>query len=170
MARIILNAVAVAHGFHHLQIKAGALVYALRFHQPAVFQQRVFPPSQLFQNGPDSVVLGGVRHYIMAFGVDRQARVFLLHRAKQRIDLRERIDLVAEKLDAIGVVVVGREDFNYVAAHAESAALEVHIIAFVENFHQLAENIAALDLLAFFQEQQHAVIGFRRTQAVNAAH
>ncbi len=28
----------------------------------------------------------------------------------------------------------------------------------------------ALDLLAFFQKQQHAVIGFRRSQAVNAAH
>src|SRR5580765_6328092 len=105
----------------------------------------------------------------MALGIDRQPRVFLLYRAEERIDLRKRVNFVAEKLDAVSIVVVSGEDLNYVTADAEGAAFEVNVIALVKNLHQLAENILALDLLAFFQEEQHAVIRFRRSQAINAA-
>src|SRR5947209_6043593 len=35
--RIVLNAVAVTHRLDHLQVKAGALVYALRFHKASFF-------------------------------------------------------------------------------------------------------------------------------------
>src|ERR1051326_1368682 len=104
----------------------------------------------------------------MAFGIDRQPRVFLLHGAEEWINLRKRIHLVAKKLDAISVVVVGREDLNHVAANAERAALEVHIIALVKNFYQLAEDVLALDLLAFFQKEQHAVISFGRSKTIDA--
>src|ERR1700756_2455024 len=106
----------------------------------------------------------------MALGIDRQPRIFLLHRAEQRINLREGIHLIAKKLNAVGVVIVGRKDLNNVTANAKSAALKVHVIALVKNLHQLAENIAALDLLALFQKQQDAVIRFRRSQTVNAAY
>src|ERR1041385_1385818 len=106
----------------------------------------------------------------MALGIDRQARVFLLYGAEERIDLRERIHFVAKKLDAVSIVVIGREDLDHIAANAKRAALEIHVITLVEDFYQLAENILPLDLLPFFQKQQHAVIGFRRSQAVNATH
>src|SRR6476620_2323336 len=106
----------------------------------------------------------------MALGINRQPRVFLLDGAEERINLRERVNFVAKKLDAVGVVVVSGEDLNHVAAHAERSALKVHVIAFVKNLHQLAEDVLALNLLAFFQKEQHAVIRFRRSQAVNAAY
>ena len=109
-------------------------------------------------------------HHVMGLGIDRQARILLLHRSEQRIDLRQRFDFVAPQLDAIGVVFVGGKDFDDVAAHAEGAAAEVALGALVENFDQLADDVVALDLLSLFQEQQHAVIGFRRAQAVDAAH
>src|SRR5690349_14892716 len=97
----------------------------------------------------------------MALGINRQARIFLLDRSKERINLRERVYFVAEKLNAVSIVVVSREDLDYVAPDAEGTALEIHVIALVKNLHQLAENILAFDLLAFFQEEQHAVIRFR---------
>ena len=106
----------------------------------------------------------------MALGINRQARVFLLHRPEQGIDLGQRFDFVAPQLDAIGVVVVGRKNFDDVAAHPKGPATEVALGALVENFHQLADDVVALDLLSLFQEQQHAVIGFRRSQTVDAAH
>ena len=93
----------------------------------------------------------------------------MLDRAEERIDLRERIDLVAEELDAVGHVVVGGEDFDDVAADAEGSAAEVAVGALVEDFDQLAGDVFALDLLALFQEQQHAVVGFGRAEAVDAA-
>src|ERR1039457_7124984 len=62
------------------------------------------------------------------------------------------------------------ENFNDVATHPEGPAAEIALGALVENFYQLADDVVALDLLSLFQEQQHAVIGFRRSQAVDAAH
>ena len=106
----------------------------------------------------------------MRLGIDGQAHILLLHRAEQRIDLRERFDFVSPQLDAIRHVVIGGENFDDVAAHAKRAAPEISVSALVENFDQLAGNVLALDLLALLQEKQHAVIGFGRAQAINAAH
>ncbi len=78
-------------------------------------------------------------------------------------------DLISPHLDAIGHVVVGGEDLDDVAAHAKSSAAEVAVGALVEDVDQLAGDVFALDLLAFFEEQHHAVIGFGRAEAVDAA-
>ena len=95
---------------------------------------------------------------------------FCLMVAEQGVDLRKRFDFVTPQLDAIGVVVIGGEEFNDVAAHPESAALEVGIGALVKDLHQFAGDVLTPDLLSFFEEEQHSVIGFRRAQAIDAAH
>ena len=79
-------------------------------------------------------------------------------------------DLVAKELDAIGHLVVGGEDLDHVAAHAKGAAAEIAIVALVENFDQPPGDVFALDLLSAFQQQQHAVVGLRRAEAVDAAY
>ena len=106
----------------------------------------------------------------MSLGIDGQALVGLLDLAEQRIDLREALDFVAPQLDAVRVVVVGGVDFDDVAAHAESAAAEIGFVAVVEDLDQLGDDCVARDLLALFEHQQHAVVGFGRAQAVDAAH
>ena len=105
---------------------------------------------------------------VMDFGIDGQARVLLLDGAEEGIDLREGFDLVAEELDAVGGFVVGGEDFDDVAADAEGAAAEVDVVALVEDFDEAAGDVFAADLLAFFEQQQHAVVGLRRAEAVDA--
>ena len=105
----------------------------------------------------------------MGLGVDGQAGIFLADGAEERVDLAKGVDLVAEELDAVGVLVVGWVDLDDVAADAEGAAAEVDVVAFVEDFDEAFGDVLALDALAFFEEQQHAVVGFRRAEAVDAA-
>ena len=93
---------------------------------------------------------------------------FWLDGAEEGVDLGEGVDLVAEELDAEGVLVVGGVDLDDVAADAEGAAAEVDVVALVEDFDEAAGDVFALDLLAFFEEQQHAVVGFGRAEAVDA--
>src|ERR1035441_4507172 len=106
----------------------------------------------------------------MTLGIDRQPRILLLHRSKQRIDLRERLYLIAEQLNPISRLVIRRIDFDHITAHTKCSTPEVHIIALVENFNQSPSYIFAADTLAFFQQQQHSVVSLRRTQAVDATY
>ena len=143
---------------------------ALRLHDASLVFQFLLPPQHLLHNRIDGRAARFGPHDVVRFGIDGQALVLLLHGAEQRIDLRQRLDLVAPEFDAVGVVVVRGIDLDHVAAHAEGAALEVGVGALVENLHQLAGDVLALDLLSLFEEQQHAVVGFRRAQAVDAAY
>src|SRR5207248_1134079 len=97
--------------------------------------------------------------HVMRLGIDGQADVLVLHRPKERIDLRKRFDLVAPQLDAVGVVVVSREDLDDVAADAEGAAAEISVIALIEDLDELARDVLALDLLPLLEKEQHAVVG-----------
>ena len=106
----------------------------------------------------------------MRLGINRQPHIFLLHRSKQRIDLRQRLNLIAPQFDAIRHVVIRGINLNNIAAHAKRSAPEIALGALVQDFNQFARDVLALDLLSLFEEQQHAVISFWRTQSVNAAH
>ena len=105
----------------------------------------------------------------MGLWIDGKAGILLADGAEERVDLGEGVDLVAEELDAVGVLVVGGVDLDDVSAHAEGAAAEVDVVAFVEDFDQAAGDVLALDALAFFEEEEHAVVGLRRAEAVDAA-
>ncbi len=140
------------------------------FDHAALVFEFLLPPAELVEDAVDGGLLALGLHDVVAFGVDGEARVLLLHGAEERIDLRERVDFVAEELDAVGVLVVGGIDLDDVAANAEGAAAEVGIVALVEDFDEAAGDVFAADALAFFEQQQHAVVGFRRAEAVDAGH
>src|SRR5581483_3423774 len=84
------------------------------------------------------------------------------------IDLRERIDLIAEELDAVSILIVGGENLDDIAAHAEGSAAKIGVVALVKDLHQAPGDVVAAHALPFFEKQQHAVISLRRTQAVDA--
>jgi hypothetical protein len=88
--------------------------------------------------------------------------------AGQRIERGEVVDLVAEELNAQPLLLIRRIDLDDVAADAERAAAEILVVAFVLNLHQLAQHLVAADPLPAFERQQHAVIGFGRSEAVDA--
>src|SRR5258708_3504527 len=82
MPRVVLNAMAEAHTLDHLKIEARALMNALRFHQPALLLQFLFPPCQFFKNGVYRAVPAFLGHYIVALGIYRQPLVLLFHCAE----------------------------------------------------------------------------------------
>src|SRR5581483_12513457 len=84
-------------------------------------------------------------------------------------DLRECLHFITPKFNPVGHIVVGREDFNYVAAHAKGSATKISIGALVQDFYEFARDVFPLDLLSLLKEQQHAVVSFRRPQTVDAA-
>ena len=57
----------------------------------------------------------------------------------------EGLDLVAEQLDAVGELLVGRPDLDGVAADAELAALEGDVVALVLDVDELQEQVVAVD-------------------------
>src|SRR5512140_217813 len=117
---------------------------ALGFHDAALLLEFGFPPSEFFKNSlHGSRFLLGL-HDVVRLRIDGKPLILLLHRAKQRIDLRKRFDLVAKHLDAIGIVVVSREDLDDVAANTERSALEVSIGALVEDLNEFAKDFLAL--------------------------
>ena len=110
------------------------------------------------------------RHHVMRLGIDGQAQIGLADLAEHGVDLAEAIHFVAQQFDAVGVIVISGEDLDNVAPHAKRSAREAVIVALVEDFDQAREDLLARDLLALFEHQQHAVIGFGRAEAVDATH
>ena len=88
--------------------------------------------------------------------------------AGQRVEGADALDLVAEELDADPALLVGGQDLDHVAAHAEGAALEVEVVALVLHLDQAREQVAPVERLALAHEQQHAVVGLGRAEAVDA--
>jgi hypothetical protein len=105
----------------------------------------------------------------VAGGVDRDLLELREHLAGERVDQRQRLDLVVEELDAHDArLLVDREDLDHVAAHAEGAVAEVERGALVLGAGQRAQHVVALDALALPQLDAQALVELRAAQAVDA--
>ena len=78
-------------------------------------------------------------------------------------------DLVAEELDAHGVVGVRREDVEHVAPHSEVPPLEFVVVAVVLDLDQVADQLVPVVRLALAEEHRHARVVLGRADAVDAA-
>src|SRR5271157_730633 len=159
---------AVAHGLDHFEVVHHALMDTLRFDQASLLLKFRFPPGQFGSYRGDGRSPSFFFHHVVRLGINRQPHVTLLDRPKERINLRERFNLVAKHFHAVRIVVVGGINFDDIAAHAKSPAPKIAFRALIKNFDQLASDVRALDLLSLFQEQQHPVVSLGRTQTVNA--
>ena len=139
MARIIFDPVTIADLLDHFQIEHGALTEPLRLDQLALRFQFLVPPLQLVFDAPHGLLARGSIHDVVSFRIDWQPQIGLPHLPEHRIDLAQRFDLVAPQFDPVGIVVVGREELDDVAANAECAAPEIVIVSFVENLDQPSE-------------------------------
>src|SRR6185437_891738 len=168
VAGVVFDAVAVADGLDHFEVEPRSLMHALGFNEAALGFEFLLPP---FELGEDAVDGGGFAlglDDVVRLGIDGQARVLLADGAEERVDLREGVDLVAEELDAIGVLVVGGIDLDHISADTEGAAAEVDIVAVIEDFDEAAGDVVALDALQAVKEEENAVVGLRASEAVDA--
>ena len=106
----------------------------------------------------------------MRLRVDGDAGDFAFARtdfAGERIDFADGFNLAAPEFYADGEIVIGRIDFDRVAANTEGAAAEI-FAALILDFDELAQDRFARDGVPFFEHQHHAVIGFGRADAIDA--
>ncbi len=89
--------------------------------------------------------------------------------AGQRVDDRDRLDLVAEQLDAHRRLLVRRVDLDDVAAHPKLAPHQIEVVSLVLHVDQAAQQLPLIDRLPHPHRQQLAGVVLGRTQAVDAA-
>ena len=99
---------------------------------------------------------------------DRHRLEPLHHIAGERMQHVERLDLVAEQLDADGVLLVDRDDLDRVAAHPEVAAREVDVVAVVLHRDELADERVAVVDLAHLQRDHRPQVLLGRAETVDA--
>ena len=168
-ARIILDAVAGAGRLDHLDVELRALLQPLRFQQPAGGVEALKLLLQLLLNAHDRLVQRRLRRHIVRIRVNLHQREVLRLLARERVELGDAFHLVAEHGDAPGaVLLVGREQFDGVAAHPEIAAREADIVALVLQRHEIGQQLALRHPVAHLDRERHRRIGFDRADTVNA--
>ncbi len=146
-----------------------ALFEPLRLQQAAHAGEFLQAVLQLLLDALHRLLQGRARRHVVRVGVDLHEGEVVGLLAGERIELDDRLDLVAEQADAPGAVfLVGREEFDEVAAHAEGAAREIALVALVLQGHQIGDELALLDPLADLHRERHRRIGLDRADTVDA--
>src|SRR5262249_49675583 len=130
MARVVLDAVAEAHLLHHLDVVESPLLEALLLEEAALLVEEVEPLPERLADLADRAAHLLLRRDVVRPRKDGVALERALHAAADGIDLPDRLDRIAEELDANrGLELVRGEDLDHVAAHAERAAVEVDVVS-----------------------------------------
>ena len=171
IARIIFDAGAGASRFHHFQVVEGALLEPLGFEEPAGGVELIEPVFQLELDTGDRLQQSRARRHIVRVGVDFDEFQLVGLLAGERIEFVDRFDFIAEQRHAPGAILVVRgENFDDIAVDAERAAIEVTAGALVLQRHQVGEQRALVDALAFLERERHRRIGLDRTDTVDAGY
>ena len=170
-ARVVLDAGAVAELLHHLNVIVRALADALRLKELALLLERFHARIALGADLADGALHLFMRRDIVRRGIDRHVAERADGRAGDDIDVRDAVDLVAEKLHAHGMVGrIGRKNVDRIAADAEHVAREGDVVALVADVDELAHELLRIALLAGAQRDDHVGIVDRVAEAVDARH
>ena len=156
---------------HHLHIEIGALGNALSLQEHVLSLKILHAVPQLHLN----VVTGGVDLFlgddIVGGGIDQHVLELAVDAAGQGVGLADPVDLVSEPLDAQNeLTALGGKDLDRVAADAEVAAVERHIIAGVLDRHQVADHLVAVLLHTGPEGDRHPLELVGAAQAVDAGY
>src|SRR3954467_14722379 len=141
MPRVVLDSCTRPDLEHHLDVEVRAGLEALGFEQLPRRAKLIQPPRQLFSNEGDGSLDRRPRCNEVFRGIDRRLLEIGDRITGQRIDFAYALDLVAPHLNPNALLFVGWQDLDGVAAHAERAALEAHVVAGVLDLYQRAQNV-----------------------------
>ena len=122
VARVVLDAVAEAHLAQHLHVVLGARAQAVRLEHLALGLELGQARAQLGVDRLDRRLERASLHRVVRRRVDREVVEPGVDLARQRVEVGDRLDLVAEEADPVGRLGVGRLHLDHVAADAEPAA------------------------------------------------
>src|ERR1019366_4159814 len=98
MARVVLDALAVADLLQHLEVETGALLEPLCLDKLAHADQLVEPAAQFLLDRLDRRDDAPARRRVVAGRVDDEARDLLPDPAGERVEQGQRLEFVVEKL------------------------------------------------------------------------
>ena len=142
MPRVVLDAVAVADFAQHLQVVARALLEPLRFEQFAVLAEIARAALRTRSRSP-TIARRSFSSGVMKCLAGKISSSSLLstYSPVSRIDDVDRLDRVAEELDAMDELFVHADELEHVAAHPERAAHQIEIVAPVLHVHEFAKQL-----------------------------
>ena len=161
VAAVVLDSGAGAGLAEHLQVEVGALAQPLRLEQAAA---RLELAAALLELGLDPVHRALellARGDVVARGEDGELVAHPQDLAGERVEVADRLDLVAEELDPGRDLLVRRLDVDDVAAHPEARASEVEVVARVLQVGELAQHDVAADRVADLHAQRLAEVVLR---------
>ncbi len=109
-----------------------------------------------------------LRGHVLGRGPDREVLEPREHLARERIEMRDLLDLVSEHRDAVGGLARGGLHLDDVAADAEPAAREHGVVADVLGVDQRAQELVAVVLRADLEDQHALAPLLRRAEPVDA--
>jgi len=113
---------------------------------------------------------GASLHRVVGRGIDGEVVEPRVDLPGHRVEVRDRLDLVAEQADPVGRLGVGRLHLDHVAADAEPAAAHDHVVSLVVDVDQLGQDRLARALVADRHEAHHLGVALGRADAVDARH
>ena len=161
MTGIVFNTLAIAHFFHHFQVKPGALFQTLGFDELVHFLELPEPRPQFLPDGGNGSLQVIFCRHIVTAGIDGYFRHTSQFFSSQWVNKEDGLYLVSEKFHPDGFFLfVGRENLHDVAADAKSPAVKVNIVAFILDFYQTAQHVITRQIHSRFEGKQHALVGF----------
>ena len=168
VTRVVLDAGAVAHLAHRLEVVAGALIEPCRLQQLAGGAQLDEALPQLFLDGDQRLIEPLLRGHEVLRRVDGDVVRVAEQLAAQGVDGDDALDLVAPEVDAHRQILVGGKDGERIAAHTERAAHQGHVVAVVLHGDELADERGAVDVPAPLQALHERVVLARLAEAIDA--
>ena len=161
MARVVLDARAEPHRLKHLEIIVGALLQPLGLKQLVGRLELRHTALELLFDGLQGVRYLGLLGHVVRSGPDGDRIVLTQDLTGHLVDLGYELHLVAEELEAQGVLRIRRVHVDHVAAHAKRAARQVVIVAIVLDIDQRMDEVVALEriLLVDIRGQARIVLG-----------
>ena len=167
-ARVVLDPVAEAELLHHLEVVLGALPDAMRLQHPALVLELRDLLLELRAQVVDGALDRRLGGDVLGRRPDDEVVEVRVDLPRERVEVRDLLDVVAEERDAVRGLDVRRLDLDDVALHPEAPAPEDGVVAHVLALDQLAEHLVAVVRLPHLEHQHALAPLLRRAEAVDA--
>ncbi len=155
----------------HLEVEVGPLLEPLRLEQLALGVHLLEPLGQFVADRLRRLLERRSRRDIVRVGVDLDAGQVGDLLPGQRVELGDRLDLIAEEAQPPRrILIVRREQLERIAADAEVAAGEAGVVALVLERDELADDLLPVGGHALLEGEGHRAVRLDRADAVQARH
>ena len=169
--RVVLDRLARPRRLHHLDVERRPLLQPLDLQQLAVGRELLQPVLQLDLDVRDCLRQRRPRRHVMAVCVDVHALQRPRDFPRQRVELPDRLDLVAEQRHPPRPVLkVAREHINNLAPQPERPPLERRVVPPVLQLHQRPRERVPVDAPPRLQLDHHPPIRLDGPDTVDAGH